>query len=80
MPNHPNRSSRVSPARNPSPGQIRAARLEAGLTQRQAADLIYATVSAWESWEQGLRRMHPGLWELFRLKIDNKWQANHEQL
>ncbi len=69
MPNHPNRSSLGNSARNPDPGEIRSVRIAAGLTQAQAADMIYATVSAWESWEQGLRRMHPGLWELFHLKI-----------
>ncbi len=75
MPNHPNRSRVSLQARNPSPGQIRAARLEAGLTQAQAADLINATASAWESWEQGLRRMHPGLWELFRIKLGSSIPA-----
>ncbi|MBU2734275.1 helix-turn-helix transcriptional regulator [Acidithiobacillus caldus ATCC 51756] len=67
-PNHPNRGRRENPARNPTPEEIRKVRLAAGLTQRQAAELIHSTTSAWESWEQGLRRMHPGLWELFLLK------------
>lgn len=68
MPNHPNRSSQANPARNPTPEEIRARRVALGLSQSQAADLIHATDRTWEGWEQGRRRMHPGLWELFLLK------------
>jgi len=70
MPNHPNRSrKRPSRAAAPSPDEIRARRLAAGLTQRQAAELVHATLRAWESWEQGERPMHPGLFELFGIKV-----------
>ena len=64
---HLNRGPK-GPQSNPSPEDVAAARTVAGLTQRQAADLIYGTESAWRSWESGLRRMHPGLWELFKIK------------
>lgn len=73
MSNHPNRSA-GHPARNPSPDEIRAAREAAGLTQAQAAALVYANLRAWQRWEadeqttETARRMHPGLWELFRIK------------
>lgn len=70
MTNHPNRSRRANPAAKPTPEEIRAARIAAGLTQREAAALIYATQSAWEDWEQGRRRMHPGLFKLFLIKVD----------
>lgn len=53
---------------HPAPEQVRAARDAAGLTQTAAAALVYSTLSAWQRWEQGDRRMHPGLWELFRIK------------
>ena len=68
-PNHPNRGANPSPSRNPTPDEIRAARDAAGLTQHQAADLIHGTERAWQEWEAGNRRMHPGLWELFRKKL-----------
>lgn len=69
MPNHPNRGrSSSSPARNPTPAEICAAREQAGLTQTQAAELIYGTLRAWQEWEAGNRRMHPGLWELWQIK------------
>ena len=71
MPNHPNRSA-DRPARNPTAAEVRAAREEAGLTQTQAAALVHATARNWQQWEQeagsNVRRMHPGLWELFRIK------------
>lgn len=71
MSNHPNRSAGHQ-ARNPTPSEVRAAREAAGLTQTQAAALVYASLRNWQQWEQGeganVRRMHPGLWELFRIK------------
>ena len=71
MTNHPNRSA-GRPARNPSATEVRAAREAAGLTQAQAAKLVHASARNWQQWEQtegaNVRRMHPGLWELFRLK------------
>ena len=56
---------------SPSPEAIRAARAAAGLTQTQAAALIHCTLRGWQEWEAGNRRMHPGLWELFRIKTSS---------
>lgn len=73
MVNHPNRNHNVSPKgvsvrRNPTPTEIAEARELTGLTQTEAAESIYATLRTWQDWEQDQRRMHPGLFELFRLK------------
>lgn len=68
MTNHPNRSKK-SPARNPTPDEIRAARERAGLTQTEAARLIHCGLRSWQQWELGERRMHPAMWELFKLKM-----------
>lgn len=54
---------------SPTPNEIRAARERAGLTQTQAAHLIHGTMRAWQEWEAGNRKMHPGLWELFCIKV-----------
>ncbi|MFA9439423.1 helix-turn-helix domain-containing protein [Uliginosibacterium sp. sgz301328] len=67
MANHPNRGPK-GPSANPDPIEVRAAREAAGLTQTQAAELIHGTLRAWQEWEAGNRRMHPGLWELFCIK------------
>lgn len=69
MTSHPNRSSAgSSSARNPTPEEIRAARVTAGLSRREAAELIHHSLSGWIKWEAGEARMHPGLWELFCIK------------
>lgn len=52
----------------PDPAEILAARRAAGLTQTAAAALVHSALRTWQQWEAGDRRMHPGLWELFRLK------------
>lgn len=68
MSNHPNRGPK-GPSANPEPAEIRAAREAAGLSQTAAAALIHCTLRGWQEWEAGNRRMHPGLWELFRIKV-----------
>ena len=42
---------------SPSPEQIKAARAAAGLTQTQAAAMIYCTLRGWQDWEGGKRAM-----------------------
>ena len=55
-------------APHPSPAQILAARHAAGLTQTEAAERIYSTLRTWQSWEAGVRTMHPAMFELFIIK------------
>ena len=59
---------------NPTPLQIKEARENAGLTQGQAAKLIYKGLRTWQGWEtavgeKGHRKMDPAFWELFKMKI-----------
>lgn len=49
----------------PTPDQVRAAREAAGLTQREAGELIWVTADAWRQWESGIRRMMPVAWWAF---------------
>lgn len=58
----------MTPPESPAPDAIRAARAAAGLTQTQAAALIYCTLRGWQDWEAGKRAMHPAFFELFLLK------------
>jgi DNA (cytosine-5)-methyltransferase 1 len=60
-----NTSKRKSP---PTAAAVRAARSAAGLTQSEAARLIYSTLRTFQCWEGGERVMHPALFELFLLK------------
>ena len=72
MTSHPNRSQRTdAPAANPSPDDLRALRERHGLTQRGLADLIHGTERAVQDYEQGRRRMHPGLYALALLRLSD---------
>lgn len=69
MANHPNRSRSGDEGANPTPDEIRDARMAASLSQSQAAALIDGTMRGWQGYEAGERRMHPGLWRLFRARL-----------
>ena len=70
--NHPNRSKTRTAASNPDPEAIKAARHAAGLTQEEAAKLIYVTLRAWQRYEGAETPMHPAHFELFNLKTKAK--------
>ena len=57
------------PSSSPDPVSIRATREAAGLSQTAAGALVHSGLRTWQQWEAGDRRMHPGLWELFLLKL-----------
>lgn len=65
MTSHPNRGRAKI---NPTAKQVTDARRNAGLTQQEAAALIYCSMRAWQQWEAGERRMHGAMWELFQIK------------
>lgn len=61
------------PNSSPHPDEIFGVRMNAGLTQKQAAELVHSSLRSWQNWESDPnstehRRMHPGLWELFLIK------------
>lgn len=56
----------------PSPEQIKQSRLLAGLTQTEAAELIYKQCRAWQQYEAGDRKMDPAFYELFIIKTRAK--------
>lgn len=48
-------------------------RVAAGLSQKQAAELVYASARAWQNWESesgSNRAMHPAIFELFLVKTN----------
>ncbi len=57
---------------NPTPAEIKQSRKDAGLTQTQAAALIGKTLSAWQRWEYGSRKMDSALFELFTIKLEDR--------
>ncbi|MGF3026490.1 helix-turn-helix domain-containing protein [Methylobacterium aquaticum] len=57
----------------PTHDEVKAARIAAGLTQQQAADLVGVTLSAWQRWEtppemSSARRISPAAWRSFRVQ------------
>lgn len=62
---------------HPTPEQIKAARLAAGLTLTQAGELIGATRRTWQNWEAPVgspshRNMPVAKWRLFNLLIEKE--------
>ncbi len=53
---------------SPAPLAIRRARLMLGLTQAQAAKLIYRTGRRWHDFESGKSPMDPLMWEIWEVK------------
>src|SRR5262245_28403908 len=49
---------------------VKAARLQAGLTHRQAAQVIHAGQARWLQWESGTRRMDRALWEYWLVQTN----------
>lgn len=54
-----------------TPELIKQTREQAGLTQTQAATLIYKGLRTWQQWEKGDRSMDPAFFELFKIKISS---------
>lgn len=54
--------------KQPTPADVKSARAAVGLTQTQAAALIYKKLLAWQRYESGDRSMDVALYELFLLK------------
>jgi DNA-binding transcriptional regulator YiaG len=68
---NPNRSKNpTKPGREPRPHELVAAREAAGLTQEQAAALVYTSVLKLQQWESGeaLRGMPASSYELLLIK------------
>jgi DNA-binding transcriptional regulator YiaG len=63
--------SEAHPPEIPTPEQILAVREDAGLTQTEAARLIYRSLRNWQYLESGKRRMDPALWELLIIKTSS---------
>ena len=50
--------------RNPAPASVTALREAAGWSIEQLAEKIHASPADVQAWEEGRRKMHPGLWAL----------------
>ena len=48
--------------------KIKQARKDAGLTQSQAAKLVYSSLRTWQNWEK-YDNIHLAIFELFLIKV-----------
>jgi len=53
----------------PTTEEIKQARLNSGLTQSKASELVHSKLRTWQHWEAGTRKMSLANWELFCLKL-----------
>ena len=54
--------------KQPTPADVKSARVAAGLTQKQAAAVIHKKLLAWQRYESGDRAMDAAYYELFLIK------------
>lgn len=59
--------------RQPTPQNIRKARLNRSLSEGAAGELIYVSRESWRLYEKGTTKMKLGLWELFLFKTGQLW-------
>jgi DNA-binding transcriptional regulator YiaG len=64
------------------PEKVKAARTASGLTQAEAAQLVYTSIDNWQNWEQGRNIMARAIYELFLLRWPRRAQIcgeHHDQ-
>jgi DNA-binding transcriptional regulator YiaG len=54
--------------KSPSAEKIKITRKTLGFTQKESAEMVHASVRAWQLWEADDRKMPAGIWELFVIK------------
>jgi hypothetical protein len=59
----------------PTPNEVKTRRDAAGLTAKQAAELVLVDLRTWQRWEaqqgtEGSRQMSPSHWLLFTLQLE----------
>jgi DNA-binding transcriptional regulator YiaG len=60
----------------PKPNEVKQARINAHLNQRQASELIYTSSNTWNRWETGKYEMPLCEWHLFTLLTNEVNKVN----
>lgn len=50
----------------PKPVTIRKVREAAGISQTEAASIVYVSLRTWQNWEAGKHNINPMLWDCFK--------------
>lgn len=56
----------------PTPKEVKEARLFANLTQAESAELCLVSANTWARYEQGASQMPPPIWKLFEYAIAHR--------
>ena len=56
----------------PTKAEVKQARIDAGLSQTKAAELIGVTLRTWQFWEAGKYNMRDQSWRLFNILLARK--------
>lgn len=65
----------MHPFTQPTPQEIKAKRESLGLTQKQAAELIYKKVLSWNRYERDNGKIKRADWEMFLIKTKDMPEA-----
>ena len=63
---------------SPAARLIRQTRIARGLTQKEAGAACMSALRSWQDWEDGKRRMHPAIWQVFLHATASKKAADCE--
>lgn len=58
--------------KSPEPVQVFDARIDAGQSQKQAAETVYVTPRQWQRYEHGDSKIPLAVWELYLLKTNQR--------
>jgi putative transcriptional regulator len=61
----------MSKFNSPTPQEIKEARANAGIAQKNADEILHTSIRAYQQWEAGDRAMHPAFWELFDARVEH---------
>lgn len=62
-----------------TPDDIKTARLKAGMTQQEAADLMRVHRRTWQRWESGKRETYPAYLEMFPI-LSKEHDVHHDHV
>ena len=58
-------------AASPKGAEIRELRETFGISQTEAAEMVYSTLRSWQNWEADVVSMHPAIWAWFKHSVQN---------
>jgi putative transcriptional regulator len=60
---------------SPKGTEVRELRETFGISQTEAAEMVYSTLRSWQNWEADEVSMHPAIWAWFKHSVQNAGSA-----